>query len=1130
MNTKKYYLGLDLGISSVGWAVMTEENKEYYIDDFGVRLFECSENAKDGKTNAEQRRIFRGSRRLIRRRKQRINDLKKFLQIKGIIKIEEINNFFKNFKITNNIKYDETKYFNPYVIRVKGLTTKLTPQELTVALINIANHRGYNDRFSLKNNESDKESKLDSSINKAKDLVKNYCTIAQAIVSDASFKHEFNDNTLGLIHNKIKKTTNDNKTKTEIFNYRYLFDREDYKKELKMILTTQTKFYSQLSEDVIKIIIDDIILRQRDFEDGPGPKDEMQLSKWKAKIKKHRLFEPFLATEGNCTFYRQEKRGYRCSLTFEIFQMVSALSTFTVKCLEENEIIVLTNVIFNTIKDGNILDKNKLKKIIIETLHIDKKSFDNNVWTNKELKFNFGFLKILKDLLPEHFKTIDFSNLKNHIFDELGEILHKNITPQKRKNKLEQFFKNKQINLTNEQIEKFLQLPSNVNTSTANTSFKYMQEAIDAFALGTSYGKFQAKFIEKNEEEMYNFKSNMKKLFQPIKDEDMSKNAVVFRAINQARKIISALHKKYGFFAVINVEVARELAKSFVERREIKKNNEFNYNQKVAIEEKLIANGIKSNDTNILKYRLWEQQDKKCIYCENHHEITIEQIGKSYGLEIDHIIPQSVIADNSSNNLVLVCNDANQKKGKQTPLQWLKTNETHKKSYFYFITKVIRKNLSDKKYSYLITKDINDELLDEFASRNLNDTRYISRYVTNWLKSEFKNWRRNTGEVVETDVQSINGSVTSRFRRAWLRESAWGLDEKVRDITPFHHAVDAIILTQFISTSYVTFASDIANIVNLKQLWFKKRISKEEYHERCDDILIKLKRKDTKLYVQDSEKRLKQIIYSEKPEFKIMSPLVKELKEVVEQRIPIILEKSEEKKEIKISNKDNKEMQVPDKIVTRNIIVPKYVGVLNQEEYKEKMNNFSFKGNIHYPFISYKIDYKLAGSVTSSQMPVNSHFEWKTDKDNKEIKRKIKRSLIDENGNLKDSYIKDKNNTIWEVNNYYGIAINFNDKHQWIRRVDAKPENLENLKKKSVILVPKNIVEYYDKKQDKKIIKVFHGKKGSSIYANLIGTTNVSEKNSENVFGHQNFRDSIGNWKSEFKILNPNILGKVVTN
>lgn len=86
--------------------------------------------------------------------------------------------------------------------------------------------------------------------------------------------------------------------------------------------------------------------------------------------------------------------------------------------------------------------------------NIDKKSFDKNTWNNKELKFNFGFLKLLNSLLPEHFKTIDFSNLSSHIFDKIGEILHKNITPQKRRDKLTAFFKVQQINLTNEQIVK----------------------------------------------------------------------------------------------------------------------------------------------------------------------------------------------------------------------------------------------------------------------------------------------------------------------------------------------------------------------------------------------------------------------------------------------------------------------------------------------------------------------------------------------------------------------------------------------------------------------------------------------------------------------------------------------------
>jgi len=72
-----------------------------------------------------------------------------------------------------------------------------------------------------------------------------------------------------------------------------------------------------------------------------------------------------------------------------------------------------------------------------------------------------------------------------------------------------------------------------------------MEEAINAFAKGISYGNFQADFVEKNEEKMFNFKIS-NKLFQPINDPDLQKNSVVFRAINQTRKIINALHQEYG--------------------------------------------------------------------------------------------------------------------------------------------------------------------------------------------------------------------------------------------------------------------------------------------------------------------------------------------------------------------------------------------------------------------------------------------------------------------------------------------------------------------------------------------------------------------------------------------------------
>lgn len=1156
MNDKKYYLGLDLGISSVGWAVMEEVNKKFNIHDFGVRLFDCAENPKDGQTNAEIRRIFRGSRRLIRRRKQRINDLKRFLTHHHIMNSNDIKYLFSAFKkgITNNLTYDETKYFNPYVIRVKGLTAKLTPQELTIALINIANHRGYNDKFSFQENENEdnkkqQTSKLDESINKAESLVKQYGTIAQVIIKDTAFKNKENNNTLGLIHNKNKKgevSTND-KINNTTSNYRYLFARADYRKELTMILTTQAQFYPQLTPSNINILINDIILRQRDFEVGPGPKDEQQKAKWKKATKNHRLFQSFLATEGKCLFYPQLTRGYRCSLIFEIFQLVSALSTFTTTILNAKQTIKVASDILREIKTGDLLTKNKikdeLKRIMINSLDLDKKVFTNNkVWNNKELKFNFSYLKLLKSVLPEYVTTIDINNLSNHLFHDLGTILHENITPNRRKEALIKFFVKHNITLSELQLNSFLKLPKAV-TSTANTSFKYMIEAINAFFnTGTAYGKFQADFNKMHEQEMFNFNSNHNQLFAPINDEDMRKNAVVFRAINQARKIIKALHYQYGFFQVINVELARDLAKTHAERKEIQDQNKNNYKKRIMMEEELKQLDIKPTSINITKYILWKQQAKKCIYCENHHEIPITELGKSNALQIDHIIPQKAIADDSKHNKVLVCNKANHEKGKQTPLQWLKNNDKQRISYLNFCES-IKGNLSQQKYDYLMTKDLDSELLDDFATRNLNDTRYITRYVTNWLKQEFKQWTAKTGEFIPTTVQSINGIVTSRFRRIWLGTSAWGLAEKVRDITPYHHAVDAMILTQFTSTSYVTFASDIVNITNQKHALFKKLITQEQYKKNCEEILAKWERKDNKLNVPDSVKRLKQIIANEKTNFKIMAPLVKNLQTVIENRIPVELEKVYVSEEFDLKNNKNEETIILPQKVIKETPAPKFVRVLNQEEYQIKLVNLNLNGELHYPFISYKRDYKLAGPITSSQLPVNTRFEIKSEKTKKDepkiksqdkIKFKVKRSLFennnDENNKLKDSYIQDQHGTFWEINTYYGVAIKFvNNKliSQWIRRIQATPAMLEAIKKDQVILVPRTIVEYFDKKLNKKVIKLFNGKMGSQILANLLGTVSIQNEKSAKTFGSPNYYDSISNWSKDFRIIEPNILGKV---
>ena len=76
----KIILGLDLGITSIGWALVDydkdnlENNK---IIDSGVRIFTIAEHPKDGKSLALPRREARSARRNTKRKAQRMRAVKR---------------------------------------------------------------------------------------------------------------------------------------------------------------------------------------------------------------------------------------------------------------------------------------------------------------------------------------------------------------------------------------------------------------------------------------------------------------------------------------------------------------------------------------------------------------------------------------------------------------------------------------------------------------------------------------------------------------------------------------------------------------------------------------------------------------------------------------------------------------------------------------------------------------------------------------------------------------------------------------------------------------------------------------------------------------------------------------------
>lgn len=113
----KLVLGLDIGITSVGYGVIDMESNDFV--DYGVRLFKEG-TAEDN----ENRRTARSRRRLLSRRHTRIEDMKKLL---------------KQYDI---IDEDYRPLPHVYELRMKGLTQKLSNDELASAILHLVKHRG----------------------------------------------------------------------------------------------------------------------------------------------------------------------------------------------------------------------------------------------------------------------------------------------------------------------------------------------------------------------------------------------------------------------------------------------------------------------------------------------------------------------------------------------------------------------------------------------------------------------------------------------------------------------------------------------------------------------------------------------------------------------------------------------------------------------------------------------------------------------------------------------------------------------------------------------------------------------------------------------------------------------------
>jgi CRISPR-associated endonuclease Csn1 len=247
----------------------------------------------------------------------------------------------------------------------------------------------------------------------------------------------------------------------------------------------------------------------------------------------------------------------------------------------------------------------------------------------------------------------------------------------------------------------------------------------------------------------------------------------------ELRKLVNELINDHGKINEIKVEMARYLKISKSQRNKIRKEQNRLERENDRVKDRLLENNIRITHDNVLLYKLWEECKKTCPYTGKPISVTQLFSGE---IQIEHIHPWSRSLNDSFSNKTLCYAKENILKGNKTPFEYYGNDEAN----WSAIKERTLKLFSDtKEYPSAYQKFkrfVQQKFDDDFSSRQLNDTRYISKEAKNYLSKICKN------------VSVSPGQATSNLRQKWgLNHILNNENAKTRE-DHRHHAVDALVV------------------------------------------------------------------------------------------------------------------------------------------------------------------------------------------------------------------------------------------------------------------------------------------------------------------------------------------------
>ena len=727
-------------------------------------------------------------------------------------------------------------------------------------------------------------------------------------ISDRSKKLYFNKQTVGQFQMNILETKPNESLRNMVFY------RQDYLDEFNTLWKKQSEFHAELTEELRKEICDVVIFYQRRLKSQKGLISFCEFESRQIEVE----------IDGKKKIKTIGSRVIpRSSPLFQEFKIWQILNNIEVSFIgKKNKQEVWNNVsnsryLFQEEKDllaKELFVRDKMTKSeVLKLLFDNTKELDLNFKTIEGNKTGYALFKAYSNILElSGHEPIDFKKSSDEIVENVRAVFNSFNW------NTDILCFSSDVDLDKQPYYKLWHLlysfeGDNTPTGDGNLIQKIVKlygfdkesaSALAKISFQDDYGSLSAKAIHKilphmKEGNQYDvactyagYRHSKNSLTKEeirnkiLKDKLSSlpkgslRNPVVEKILNQMVNVINAVLDTYGRPDEIRVELARELKKNAKEREEltkaIAKTTKVNEEYKELLKKEFGLSHVSRND--ILRYKLYKELEScgyKTLYSNTY--IPREKLF-SKEFDIEHIIPQALLFDDSFSNKTLEARKVNIDKGDKTAYDFVKEiyGETGKENsldcYQVNIEKLFKAGIISKtKYDKLMTSEQN--IPDGFIDRDLRNTQYIAKKALSML-----------GEISRR-VVATTGSITDKLRQDWqlvdlMKELNWekykelGLIEyfqdkdgrrigRIKDWTKRndhrHHAMDALTVA-FTKDVFIQYYNNKnasrnpnANEYAIKNKYFQdgKAIApipldqfRAEAKKNLEDILISIKSKN----------------------------------------------------------------------------------------------------------------------------------------------------------------------------------------------------------------------------------------------------------------------------------------------